>query len=65
MNPFHPGQRVRFQSNTNEKHVFHGTIVRQLGPDHCEVDDHPTRKPRVVRADRLELDCASHKGRAA
>jgi hypothetical protein len=63
---FYPNQRVRFQSLTNEKHVFRGTVVRALAADRVLVDDHPTRKPRPVRAERLELDCVgSHKGRAA
>lgn len=66
VNSYHAGQRVRFQSATNEKHVFRGTVVRPLGKDHALIDDHPTRPPRPVRAERLELDCvSSHKGRAA
>ena len=63
---FYAGQRVRFQSLTNDKHFFHGDVVRSLGKDHYVIDDHPTRPPRPVRAERLELDCVtSHRGRAA
>lgn len=65
VNSYHSGQRVRFKSMTKENHTFRGTVVRPLGKDHVLIDDHPTRPPRVVRAERLEIDCVTHKGRAA
>lgn len=65
MNNFHSGQRVKFRSLTNEAHTFRGTVVRSLKADRVLVDDHPTLPPRPVRVERLELDCVTHKGRAA
>lgn len=63
---FYAGQRVKFTSLTNPEHTFRGTVVRELTKDAVLVDDHPTRPPRPVRAERLELDCVtSHRGRAA
>ena len=65
MSGFYAGQRIRFRSLTNDKHTFRGSVVRNLTRDVVLVDDHPTRPPRPVRAERLELDIGSHKGRVA
>lgn len=62
---FYPGQRVKFKSLTSESHTFRGNVVRELKFDRVLVDDHPRLPPRAVRAERLELDCVTHKGRAA